>query len=90
MENTTKRKKKPSSDSLSLGGGKKEKRRRTSDLNFTYYNKSISYSFVFNLHWKFTLSHQNRKDQVSHKNSTRNSWNESVKVQLIYGDFEPI
>lgn len=42
-----------------VGWGRKEKRSRTSDLNFTYYNKSISYSFVFNLHWKFTLSNQN-------------------------------
>lgn len=50
-------KKTPSSDSLGLGGG--EEKRRTWDLNFTYYNKSISYSFVFNLHWKFTLSNQN-------------------------------
>lgn len=73
-----------------MGGGKKEKRRRTSDLNFIYYNKSISYSFVFNLHWKFTLSDQNREDQVSHKNSTGNSWNESVTEQLICGDLKSI
>lgn len=31
-----------------------------------------------------------RGDQVSHKNSTGNSWNKSVEVRHIHGDFKPI
>lgn len=65
----------------------KKRKRKTLDLNFTHYNKSISSSFMLNLHWKFALANQNRRstsggDQESHKNSTENSHNKSAELGL--------